>query len=353
MNQRENYLALFSGQRSERVPRTAGFTPDLKRRLIAHTGTEDLATFFDMDGCAGVKRTRPADAEPADYTSYYPEIEDPSWINGLGVAQVPGSLYHFRHYVSPLRKAETLAEIEAFPIDEEDWALNGLADRVARLKEQGRCVAGSIGHMYEDAWQIRDNQRFLEDLYLNPSFVDSILDRLMRRNINRAVAYAEAGVDVLASGDDVANQNAMMFSPELWRTHLKSRWAQVYRAAREINPDIAIKYHSDGKIWPIIPELLEIGVTILNPVQPECIDPVEVRKAFGKQLILDGTIGTQSTFPFGTPAEMRRTVRDRIARVGADGGLILGPTHVLEPDVPIANICAFFDACREYGSPPA
>ena len=203
--------------------------------------------------------------------------------------------------------------------------------------------------MYEDAWQIRDNEKFLMDFVLHEDFVDSILDRLMRRNLNRAVDYARAGVDLLTSGDDVANQNAMMFSPEIWRKHIKSRWAKVYAAARAVKPDIQIQYHSDGNIWEIIPELLEIGVTILNPVQPECIDPMAVRKRFGKRLVLDGTIGTQTTFPFGTPETMTAMVREMIETVGKDGGLILAPTHVLEPDVPIENIQAFFDACQAYG----
>ncbi|MBN1674680.1 MAG: hypothetical protein JXR37_26785 [Kiritimatiellae bacterium] len=350
MNKRENFLALLHGERPHHVPRKASFTPDLKRRMVEYAGTEDLTSFFDMDGYSGVARTKPGGVQRPDFARYYPELEDHSCIDGIGVARVPGGLFHFRHVVSPLRNAETLAEIEAFPIDEEDWPLNGLPQKVAAQKAAGRVVAGGIGHMYEDAWQIRDNQRFLEDLYLNPSFVDSILDRLMRRNLNRAVAYAEAGADVLTTGDDVANQNAMMFSPELWRRHLKSRWAKVYAAARAIKPDIAIHYHSDGNIKDIIPELIQIGVTILNPVQPECVDPRAVREAFGDALILDGTIGTQSTFPFGTPAEMAATVKRRIEQVGRSGGLILAPTHVLEPDVPIGNICAFFDACREYGT---
>lgn len=342
-------MAVLSGERPEHVPCKATFTPDLKRRLIERTGTDDLCGHFGMDEYNMVQREQPKPAVAVDYSRYHPDLANPEWIDGLGVARVPCSTYHFRHIVSPLRAAETLAEIEAFPIEEEDWPVNGLASRVSALQAGGAVVTGWAGHMYEDAWQIRDNERFLMDLLLNEDHVDSILDRLMRRNINRAVAYAEAGADVLLTGDDVANQNAMMFSVDIWRKHFKARWARVYAAARAVKPDIAIHYHSDGNIWDIIPELIEIGVTILNPVQPECIAPVDVREVFGKRLIMDGTIGTQTTFPFGTPATMRQVVKETIRTAGSHGGLILSPTHVLEPDVPIENIYAFFEACEEFG----
>jgi uroporphyrinogen decarboxylase len=112
---------------------------------------------------------------------------------------------------------------------------------------------------------------------------------------------------------------------------------------------VRIWYHSDGNIAEIIPELIEIGVDILNPVQPECMDLVRLKQDFGDRLVFDGTIGTQSTMPFGTPEDVRTVVRDRIAKLGGDGALILSPTHVLEPEVPIENIRAFFDAAAEAG----
>jgi uroporphyrinogen decarboxylase len=85
-------------------------------------------------------------------------------------------------------------------------------------------------------------------------------------------------------------------------------------------------------------------VDILNPVQPECMDPVALRQHVGRRLCLWGTIGTQSTFPFGTPDDVRREVRARIQTLGRDGGLFLAPTHMIEPEVPFANIAAFVDA---------
>jgi uroporphyrinogen decarboxylase len=121
----------------------------------------------------------------------------------------------------------------------------------------------------------------------------------------------------------------------------------VYEAARRIKPDIEIWYHSDGNITDIIPELIDIGVTILNPVQPECMDIHEIKRRYGDKLVLDGTIGTQTTMPFGTTDEVRRTVRSRVRDLGRDGALILSPTHVLEPEVPVENVMAFLETSRE------
>ncbi len=190
-------------------------------------------------------------------------------------------------------------------------------------------------------------EQFLEDMILYPTFAESLLDILTELGCVMARDFVRAGVDLLVTGDDVAMQHTMMFSPKLWRRMLKPRLARVIRAAKSVNPDIFIYYHSDGKIDPIVPELIEVGVDVLNPVQPECLDPVEVKKKWGQDLSFWGTIGTQTTLPFGTPDEVRQVVRTRKHEIGTGGGLVLAPTHVIEPDVPYENILAFFEAANE------
>ena len=144
-----------------------------------------------------------------------------------------------------------------------------------------------------------------------PAFAEKLLDILTELGCAMARDFVGAGVDLLVTGDDVAMQHAMMFSPKIWRHMLKPRLARVIQAAKSVNPDVFIYYHSDGKIEPIIPELIEVGVEVLNPVQPECLDPLEVKKKWGNELSFWGTIGTQTTLPFGTPDEVRQVVRKR------------------------------------------
>ncbi|MFQ5808864.1 MAG: uroporphyrinogen decarboxylase family protein, partial [Armatimonadota bacterium] len=144
-------------------------------------------------------------------------------------------------------------------------------------------------------------------------------------------------------------QDRLMMHPDTWREWLKPRLGKVIQAARDVNPDVHVFYHSDGNIESIIEDLIEVGVTVLNPVQPECMDPVELKKQYGDRLAFWGTIGTQSTMPFGTADDVRAAVKHMCETVGDGGGLVLAPTHVLEPDVPWENVAAFFEAAEEYG----
>jgi uroporphyrinogen decarboxylase len=151
------------------------------------------------------------------------------------------------------------------------------------------------------------------------------------------------------AGDDVSTQLDMMISPALWREMLKPRLLRVIQTAKSVNPETLVFYHGDGNLQTIIPDLIEIGVDILNPVQPECMDPVKIKERYGERLSFWGTIGTQTTLPFGTAADIEKITRTMIETVGAGGGLLLAPTHVIEPDVPWENIEALVAAIKKYG----
>lgn len=135
----------------------------------------------------------------------------------------------------------------------------------------------------------------------------------------------------------------------MWREWFKPRLAAVIKAAKDTKPDLLVQYHTDGDCREVIPDLIEVGVDILNPIQPECMDPVELKMKYGDQLSFSGTIGTQSTMPHGTPEDVHQEVRRMIETVGVGGGLFLAPTHVLEPDVPWENVVAFIRAAKEFG----
>jgi uroporphyrinogen decarboxylase len=211
-------------------------------------------------------------------------------------------------------------------------------------------VGAFVGHIYENAWQIRGYEEFLLDLLERPAWAECLLGRLAAQRRTMAVAHVEAGADVVQCGDDIANQNALMFAPAIWRRIMLPLWRDIWQELKRINPDVRIWYHSDGNISAVVDDLVDAGLDILNPLQPECLDIDTIHRRHGAHLTFDGTIGTQSTMPFGSPEDVRNRVRDVIGNYGANGGLIVSPTHVLEPEVPVANIDAFVDACREYGS---
>jgi len=348
----ECFRASIEHRRPARVLCHAGFTDDLRRRVIAHAGTEDLIGHYGMVDLGGLPFERPEGVSPPDFERYWEgqELPEGTTINGHGVAMVPSGFYHFWGYVSPLRNASSLAELEDYPIEDIDgWDVSGLSDQVARRHAEGKVAGGWVGHMYETAWQIRGYEQFLMDMVERPAWAGCLLERLAQRNMRRAMAFAQAGADLIHCGDDVANRKAMMFAPDTWRKMMLSRWRRVWQAIKSINPDCVIRYHSDGNILHIVGDLIEAGVDILNPLQPECLDVDAVHARYGDRLTFDGCIGTQSTMPWGTPDDVRARVREVIDKYGQNGGLIISPTHVLEPEVPLENIDALFDACREHG----
>jgi uroporphyrinogen decarboxylase len=351
-NDRTVFLDTVHHRSPERVLYHFSCTPDLKRRLQEHIGSEDIVGHYGLSHSWRVAPRRPTGSSPPDFSRYWAgeDLPEGTEINDIGVAVVPSGFYHFTGTISPLRNAGSLDEIEAFPIEDvSTWDVSHYEEQIAQAHREGRLAATWAGHMYETAWQIRGYEQFLMDLIDRPAWAESILDRLFENNRFRAVAAAKAGVEAIYCGDDVANQKSMMFSPEIWRTFMLSRWRNVWDAARQINPDIVIHYHSDGNIIDIVPDLVEAGLTVLNPVQPECLDARAIHRRFGDRLSFDGCIGTQSTMPFGSPQDVRARVRECIEQFDHDGGLILAPTHTLEPEVPIENIEAFVDACRELG----
>ena len=132
--------------------------------------------------------------------------------------------------------------------------------------------------IFEIAWHLRGMTELFTDMAFNPEFAERLLDRITAIRAFQARRFAEAGVDMLKIGDDVGTQKAMLMSPRMYREWFKPRHAAVIRAAREARPDLPVCYHSDGNCRDVIPDLIDIGVTVLNPVQPECLDLAAVKK---------------------------------------------------------------------------
>jgi uroporphyrinogen decarboxylase len=283
-----------------------------------------------------------------DFTRYFKDMEIPpgAFINNLGVLEVPGGFFHFTQYISPLRNITSVEECRDFPFgDYYGWTEDGMRERVEEAHRNGKVATMYAGSQYEPAWQIRGYEQFLMDMISEPAIPFYILGRIHEQELRRYIAGARAGVDIIHSGDDVATQRALIMSPDLWRKFIKPLHKQLNDVAHAINPKVKILYHSDGDITDIIPELIDIGVDILNPLQPECMDIGWIKREYGKHIIFDGTIGTQSTMPFGTPDEVRRAVAESKKLYGYDGALMIAPTHVLEPEVPPENIMAFLEEC--------
>ena len=129
---------------------------------------------------------------------------------------------------------------------------------------------------------------------------------------------------------------------------MKPRLAKVITSAKEINPDVLVFYHSCGYIFLETNQLLEVGVDILNPIQPECMNFNEIYDQYGDRVSFWGTLGTQELLPFGTPQEVYDIAVSRLKKCGSKGGMVLGPTHMVEPEVPWENLVAIAKAAKGF-----
>ncbi len=259
---------------------------------------------------------------------------------------------HFFGFVYPMRHLKVREELKKYPFSDyrAGYRHQHLEGQVKEIHKQELCALAMMPvTIFEVSWQLRGMENLLLDFLENRPFAMYLLDFIteMRRFMIRR--FAEAGVDHIHLGDDMGTQRGMLMSPEMWREWFKERIQSIILVAKKINPEVIISYHSDGNIEKIIPELIEIGIEVLNPVQPEAMDPMKLKQKYGNKLAFWGTVGTQSTMPFGTPKEVKKVVKQRIETVGDGGGLLISPTHMLEPEVPWENIRAFFEAVEEYG----
>jgi uroporphyrinogen decarboxylase len=319
MSPRERVLTTLRRERPDQVPKDFDLSPALREEFGRRTGRDDVADYFRLEARhAGIGPT----TTHRDFSAYFEGVADVARQDEWGVG-----------YIS--------AGWDSLFTEAAAWRARGYP---VLASPPGSCG----GSLFETAWYLRGQEQLLIDFHDDPDLATALLDTINNTMIEGARRMAQAGVDVLRLGDDVGSQRAMLMSPNTWRKWLKPRLAALMRAAREIKRDILIFYHSDGDIRPIIPDLIEIGLDVLNPVQPECMDPVEIRREYGDRLAFWGTIGTQTTMPHGTAEEVRRVVKERIETVGPEG-LLLAPTHVLEPDVPWDNVVAFVEAVEEHG----
>lgn len=353
MNSYERVWAVLQHRQPDRVPKMVNFYP---YRFSRYPDREAGEVF----GCdiRFVEATAPTQQQ--DFLEYLRALPEDTYVGSGRILRT----YHDWGYhpeiaaAASLSEAQTIAEIAAAPLPDfmAQMDLASLKAQVDEHHDQGYPVMAAPPHLggefFETAWRMRGFERFLMDLIENPPLVEYLLEQLTAMHLAVSLALTHAGIDILALDDDVAEQTRMLFSPAMWRRYFKPRVKAIIEACRITNPDLAIFWHSDGNIEAIIPDLIEIGVTILNPVQPDCMNPAKIKAAYGDQLAFFGTVGTPLRWARGTPDDIRAEVKERIETVGKGGGLIISPAYDLEPeeDIPWENIVAFFDAVEEYGS---
>jgi uroporphyrinogen decarboxylase len=351
MTSRERVLTSLNRETPDRVPAVLygeliGYVPDVEKMLREKCGETSALDHFGFD-IRSFHLTPPRVQQ--DFSQYLTVNEHTS-IDEWGIGWQGGRNLHYAEILHPMQNL-SLEEIRKYPFPDlgQDYRYrNSLAEN-AKIHKEGLATAYFAGSIFETAWFMRGMEQLFADIVTEPETSNYLLDRITDITAASARHLAAADVDLLILGDDIAMQTGMMMSLDMWRVTFKPRLMRVIQAAREMKPEILVFYHSDGNVWDAVPDLIDAGVDVLNPVQPECMDPAKVKDTFGSELSFFGTISVQETMPFGTPDDVRGEVKLRMETIGRNGGLLLAPSHVLQPDTPWENIVALFDAIQEYG----
>ncbi len=227
------------------------------------------------------------------------------------------------------------------------WDFSELPAMIDRLQQDGPFhVRFRLGSFFEQAWALRGLEQFMLDIVMNPAIPEYIMDRILEvhlENLKTVLELAGDKLDMVYTYDDVATQNSLLISPNDWRKLVKPRHQKILDLIHSYGKPAM--YHCDGAVAPLIPELIEMGVNVLNPIQPDAkgMEPTALKAQYGDRLTFHGGIDIIKTLPRGAPDEVRAEVRERVRVLGQNGGYIMCSSHHIQPDTPLENVLAMYD----------
>ncbi len=257
----------------------------------------------------------------------------------------------------PLAHA-TLKDVEAYPFPNgsDPTRFTGVRENALSLREETPYALSSAicGVTYEICWYMRGLERWFVDMAENPAFCEALLDRTAQFWVDWMEGFlGEVGdvLDVVMIGDDLAGQQGPLFSPRFYRRVVRPRQQRVIDTIRK-HTGARIWYHTCGDCSALIPDLIEMGVDILNPVQisTKGMDPRALKDRYGKNLVFwGGGIDSQHVLPFASPEEIREDVRRNVEAFKPGGGYVFNNVHNIQAGVPPENVVALYDAALEFG----
>ena len=316
----------------DRLPTQSNYTGKMGQLLSAHFGIAEA----ELPQRLGNHLLR-VDIDPPRRTNADGSIAF-DWWGALWDTRTDG----YWHAFAPLKDS---LDLDRYPWpDPNDAAILGAAERTILRNADNYFIAPNLGMcLFERAWSLRGFDALLMDMLERPEWVEELLDRITQIQATLAKRFVAAGVAGGYLGDDYGAQRAMLFSPRLWRRLIKPRLAKLF--AVFVDANLPVILHSDGDIRAILPDLVEIGMTTLNPVQPEVLDHAWLHKEYGAKLSFYGGISTQGVLPNGTVEEVRAAAIACARTLAPDGtGLVLGASHRMQSDIPARNVEAMLDA---------
>ena len=331
VNRREAVRRVIAHQEVRPFPYTLQFTVEAREKFAARVGPGvDLVEHTGTYWVASSTNEGWAEVRPGFYRDPFGVIWNKTIDRTLGVVDEP-----------PL-KTFSLAGY-SFP-DPAASPVYGLIER-NRGRYPDRFQAVSIGFaLFERAWTLVGMENLMVAFATEPAFVGDLMDRIADYNVGVIRNAARLGVDCAHFGDDWGSQRGPLVSPAMWRQLVKPRYARMVRAAKEAG--LHVSQHCCGKVEVLIPDLVELGVDVFNPFQPEVMDIWALREKFRGKIAFWGGLSVQRTLPRGTPDDVRREARRLLGEMAPGGGYILAPSHALPRDVPVENIEAYLEVAR-------
>jgi uroporphyrinogen decarboxylase len=400
MNHRDRVLAALRHEEPDRVPIDFGGTVDSTISALSYqalreqlglapsvTRVQDVVQYTavieeDVRQALGVDTLPLLDeptawredvlpnGAPAEFPArFQPQLlDDGSQVvldaSGTIQLRMPKGGYYFDAVHSPLAGATSVRDIEGCLEYIESYDKPSYLDR--SYEELGRrakalrdgtdylLVGFFGGHIFQAAQSLRGWEAFLIDLLANRAFAEALLDQLVEANIRRFERFAATVgpyVHVVHFEDDLGMQDRPLLRPSLYRQVVKPYHARLFRFARA-HCDARLLFHSDGAVAPLIPDLIEMGIDALNPVQVSAsgMGTAELKREFGNDITFwGGGCDSQAVLPFGTEREVADEVRRRIDDLAPGGGFVFGPIHNVQAGVPVENVITMLRAAREHG----
>ncbi len=287
------------------------------------------------------------------------ELPDDALIDEWGTTwqRRPGVQY-YEMVRWPLRYNKT-RDLSSYPWPDlaHPSRFEGMRAKAKAIQEAGYATIVLAGlASYEICHQLMGLEAWLMAMASEPDWAQALMRQVTDRACAMATQLMEAAgeyIDVVVMADDLGSQNGPIMSPKMYRTLVKPYQAEIIAAIKRRHP-AKVFYHSCGSIYPLINDLIEIGVDLLNPVQVSArnMDTARLKRDFGDRLSFCGGVDTQHVLPFGTPEDVRGEVRRRIHDLGPGGGYVLAAVHAIQPDVPPENVCALYEEALRVGTYP-
>ncbi|HPU83931.1 MAG TPA: uroporphyrinogen decarboxylase family protein [Candidatus Latescibacteria bacterium] len=339
LTSRQRVLRTLVREEVDRVPVDVELTGEMRDKLLFHFGFRDEEEIFRLFG-------RDFRRVTARYTGpeCYAKNGQPSDVFGVASG---GPTYADTIGFRPFARVESVTEIESYSWPNPDWwDYSDIPAQCERFREYA-VTGGEWSPFFCQACNMTGIGRFLELMLEAPEIAEAILSHIVDFYVAASRRYFEAArgrIDIFFVGDDYGGKNGMLMSPALWRALIKPQVARLYALAGEYG--VHMMQHSCGSIRPVIGDLIELGLEVLDPVQIAAADmnPEGLKAEFGDRLTFHGGVNTEDTLPFGTPADVFRETRYLMDTLGDGGGYVVCGSQYLQADIPIANVIAMYQA---------